>query len=98
LACAKHGHMHGMQQHGQHVALLGHSEAARHTEGAPAESCPTPVRQNCCAALAACAINIAAVNAVTRDERPLVARAGYLERAAFAPLRVSAPEPPPPRV
>lgn len=97
LVCAKHGHMDGMQQNGRHLAQTAHSDGAPHTEGAPAENCPTPAKQDCCAALAACTINIAAVASITREERPASARSVHLERAAYAPLIVSAPEPPPPR-
>ena len=97
LPCAKHCHMAGMPEHLSPVAQVAHTEAAAHTENAPADDCRTPVKQDCCAALAACAVNIAAAASITHYESLPSARTILWERAVYAPLRVWAPEPPPPR-
>ena len=96
FACATHSNApHAVAQSG---ADHTHHVASHTHHGKTARSCETPVQADCCQALVACSIAFA-LDEAGRDAAAVEPHSGALAIALSEPIsRVTAPEPPPPKV
>jgi hypothetical protein len=94
FTCAGHGSS-GSPSHD--AAMPTHHAASHGAAATESESCEIPARQDCCRAMASCAINVEIDTSAPAREVPF-ARGAVAAATMRLPLsQTSPPEPPPPR-
>jgi hypothetical protein len=95
LACADHG-LSGPPAHSA-AAMATHHATSDEAAVAETESCEIPAQQDCCRAMASCALSVEIDTSAPASDAPF-ARGSVAATAMRLPLsQTSPPEPPPPR-